>query len=218
MFYGAKTEWQQEAFKVWAVLAVVRWQFSLCTIFTILLTLWNSEQKNRLLINLLCFSSDFDETWWSCSTHGYYKFTKFHQNQMKNKKVLLIACFSAQNFKVSVESWKSYIVCQALGTYPYSHWKTPQFHISIKYIACSICHWPNANWWFAHSRKSITSFFFAEYNMTSENIKNISRLKIDRWWSFFEKKWNIDFKNLWQFKHWLTRWPFMMYIRLKMEK
>ena len=39
-----------------------------------------------------------------------YNFTKFHQNQMKNKKVLLIAHFSAQNFKVSVESGKSYIV------------------------------------------------------------------------------------------------------------
>ena len=39
-----------------------------------------------------------------------YNFTKFHQNQMKNKKVLLIAHFSVQNFKVSVESWKSYIV------------------------------------------------------------------------------------------------------------
>ena len=34
----------------------------------------------------------------------YYNFTKFHQNRMKNKKVLLIACFSVQNFKVSVES------------------------------------------------------------------------------------------------------------------
>ena len=32
-----------------------------------------------------------------------YNFTKFHQNQMKNKKVLLIARFSVQNFKVSVE-------------------------------------------------------------------------------------------------------------------
>ena len=41
---------------------------------------------------------------------GYYNFTKFHQNQTKTKKVLLIAHFSVQNFKVSVESWKSYIV------------------------------------------------------------------------------------------------------------
>ena len=41
---------------------------------------------------------------------GNYNFTKFHQNQMKNKKVLLIARFSVQNFKVSVELWKSYIV------------------------------------------------------------------------------------------------------------
>ena len=39
-----------------------------------------------------------------------YNFTKFHQNQIKNKKVLLRPCFSVQNFNVSVESWKSYIV------------------------------------------------------------------------------------------------------------
>ena len=42
-------------------------------------------------------------------THVYYNFTKFHQNQMKNKKVLLIAHFSVHNFKVSVELWKLYI-------------------------------------------------------------------------------------------------------------
>ena len=35
--------------------------------------------------------------------HVDYNFTKFHQNWMKNKKVLLIARFSVQNFKVSVE-------------------------------------------------------------------------------------------------------------------
>ena len=33
---------------------------------------------------------------------------------MKNKKVSLIAHFSVQNFKVSVESWKSNIVCSAI--------------------------------------------------------------------------------------------------------
>ena len=43
---------------------------ALCMIFMILLTLWNYEQKNMLLIKLFCFSSDFDETWWNCSTHG----------------------------------------------------------------------------------------------------------------------------------------------------
>ena len=83
----------------------------LCTIFTILLTLWNSEQKKGLLMKLFCFSSDFDETWWSCSYRCvHYNFTKFHQNWMENKKVLLIAHFSVQNFKVSVELWKLYIV------------------------------------------------------------------------------------------------------------
>ena len=47
---------------------------------------------------------------------GNYNFTKFHQNEMKNKKVLFIAHFSVQNFKVSVELWKSYIV--GSGRYP----------------------------------------------------------------------------------------------------
>ena len=32
---------------------------------------------------------------------GNYNFTKVHQNQMKNKKVLLMARFSVQNFSVS---------------------------------------------------------------------------------------------------------------------
>ena len=46
-----------------------------------------------------------------------YNFTKFHQNQMKNKKVLLMAHFSVQNFKVSVESRKSYIVLISFDYY-----------------------------------------------------------------------------------------------------
>ena len=70
---------------------------TLCTIFTILLTLWNSKQKNGLLIKLFCF----------------------HQNRMKNKKVLLIARFCVQDFKVSVESWKSSIVQH------YENWSKP---------------------------------------------------------------------------------------------
>ena len=46
----------------------------------------------------------------SIVTHVNYNFTKFYQNRISNKKVLLVARFSAQNFKVSVELWKSYIV------------------------------------------------------------------------------------------------------------
>ena len=41
---------------------------------------------------------------------GNYNFTTFYHNHMKNKKVSLIAQFSVQNFKVSVELLKSYIV------------------------------------------------------------------------------------------------------------
>ena len=50
-----------------------------------------------------------------------YNFTKFHQNWMNNKKVLLIARFSVQNFKVSIESWKSYIVYTILTMRDFNH-------------------------------------------------------------------------------------------------
>ena len=56
-------------------------QRPLCMIFTILLTLWNSEQINGLFIKLFCFSSDFDETWWSCS---YPSVLQFHQVSSKS--------------------------------------------------------------------------------------------------------------------------------------
>ena len=58
---------------------IVQWKMStLCTIFTILLTLWNLEQKNGPLIKLFCFSSDFDETCWSCS-YPWPFVLQFHQ-------------------------------------------------------------------------------------------------------------------------------------------
>ena len=81
-----------------------------CTIFTILLTLWNSEQKNGLLIKLFCFSSDCDETWWSCSYPCVLQLHQVSSKSDERPKSLLIARFFVQNFKVSVELWKSYIV------------------------------------------------------------------------------------------------------------
>ena len=84
---------------------------ALCTIFTILLTLWNYEQKNRLLIKLFFVFHRILIKLVEIVVHmDNYNFTRFHQNQMKNKKVWLIACFSVQNFKVSVKLWKSFIV------------------------------------------------------------------------------------------------------------
>ena len=59
----------------------------------------------------------FIRFWWNLVHMGDYDLTKFHQNQMKNKKVLLIACFSVQKFKVSVESWKLYIVHHCVFTW-----------------------------------------------------------------------------------------------------
>ena len=57
--------------------------YTLCTIFTILLTLWNSEQKNEPLINI----------------DVYYNFTKFHQNRMKIKKVFVYIPFFCSEFQ-----------------------------------------------------------------------------------------------------------------------
>ena len=74
------------------------------------MTLWNSEQKNGLFKKLFVFHPILMQLGETAVHMGNYNFTKFHQNQMKNKKVLLMAHFSVQNFKVSVESWKSYIV------------------------------------------------------------------------------------------------------------
>ena len=66
--------------------------------------------EKRAIIKLFCFSSDFDETWWSCSTHFVLQFHQISSKLDEKQKVLLIARFSVQNFKVSVELWKSYIV------------------------------------------------------------------------------------------------------------
>ena len=68
---------------------------ALCAIFTILLTLWNSEQKNRLLINIFVFHTILMKPGELVVHIGYYNFTKFHQNWTKNIKVLLIAHLSA---------------------------------------------------------------------------------------------------------------------------
>ena len=67
----------------WLAHSIIVYRVALCTIFTILLTLWNSEQKNGLLIKLFCFSSDFDETWWSCS---YPCVLQFHQALSKSNE------------------------------------------------------------------------------------------------------------------------------------
>ena len=51
------------------------------------------QRQKWLLINIFHFSSDFDESWWDCSTDEYYNVTNFHQNWMKNRNLLLNACF-----------------------------------------------------------------------------------------------------------------------------
>ena len=77
--------------------------------------------------------------------HVYYTFTKFRQNWMKNqKKVLLIALFSVQNFKVSVELWISYkvwpafeIISKTFETNRANFPKLQIFHI-LEHCVCSM--------------------------------------------------------------------------------
>jgi len=60
---------------------------SLCTIFMILVTLRNSEQKkqaiNKKKIVFHLILMKLDEV---VVIHVYYNFPKFHQNRMQNKK------------------------------------------------------------------------------------------------------------------------------------
>ena len=42
--------------------------------------------ENGLLIKLFCFSSDFDETWWNCSTHRVRQHHKVLLNSTKKQK------------------------------------------------------------------------------------------------------------------------------------
>ena len=87
--------------------------YALCTIFTILWTLWNSEQKNRLLIKLFCFHPILMKLGEVLVTHVYYNFSKFFLKKWMKTKIFINTHFSVQNFKVSVEFWKSYIVCKS---------------------------------------------------------------------------------------------------------
>ena len=72
---------------------------ALCTIFTIILILWNSEQKNGLLIKLFCFSSDFVETWWSCSTHCVLQFHTVSSKSDEKQKSFTNCPFFCSKFQ-----------------------------------------------------------------------------------------------------------------------
>ena len=87
--------------KVWIFSSSQMWLVSvtLCTIFTILLTLWNSEQKNGLLIKFICFSSDFDETWWSCSTFCVLQFHQVSSKSDEKQKSFINSPFFCSEFQ-----------------------------------------------------------------------------------------------------------------------
>ena len=71
----------------------------LCTIFTILLTLWNSEQKNRPLKKLFCFSSNFDETWWNCSTQLVLQLRQVSSKSDEKQKSFINSPFFCSEFQ-----------------------------------------------------------------------------------------------------------------------
>ena len=70
-------------------------------IFTILLTLWNSEQKNWLLIKHFSFLSDFDETWWSCSYPWcVVQFNEVSSKSDEKQKSLINSPFFCSEFQI----------------------------------------------------------------------------------------------------------------------
>ena len=88
---------------------------ALCTIFTILLTLWNSEQKNGLLIKLFCFSSDFNETWESCTYPCVIKFHQVSSKSNEKQKSFINSPFFCSEFQCVSRIVK--IVHSGLDTY-----------------------------------------------------------------------------------------------------
>ena len=144
-------------------------------IFMILLTLWNSEQKNGLLMKLFCFSSDFDETWWNSSTHWVLQLHQVSSKSDEKQKSFIIARFSVQNFKVSVESWNSYIVhtrtVTASGTDHHHH-----HHFSVD----------DQNW----PRKKARRYTYYNISTTFLNVNFVC--------TFFP--WLVDIEKRWNFR------------------
>ena len=88
----------------------------LCMNFMILLTLWNSEQKNRLLMRLFCSYPILMKLGKVIVTrHRYYTISPSFVKIGWKKGLHINSLFSIQNFKVSVELWKSYIVRSVLN-------------------------------------------------------------------------------------------------------
>ena len=118
-----------------------------------------------------------------------YNFTKFHQNQMKNKKVLLIARFSVQNFKVSVESWKLYIVKCGIVHFKcktYTDWEVNNpFLLCMKWIFKEKKVLQKANYITFFPQKFPSLYLFLNSWKSVRNIFENSWLKFWRIWPNF---------------------------------
>ena len=103
----------------------------------------------------------------------YYKFTKLHQNSMINKKVFLIARFSVQNFKVSVELWKSYIMHSATSSRcSYAH-LTLQLFFSNFSTLCRV--------WKFFVNKGRTKFFHSTFIKHFHSITTRQKSEVYVW-------------------------------------
>ena len=118
----------------------------LCTIFTILLTLWNSEQKNWLLIKLFCVSFDFDETWWSFSYPYVLQFHQVSSNSDEIKTRFINSPFFCSEFQSVSRIVK--IVHSGCGHQPisprYCGWRIPEIWVSgthSHYVRFSQFYW-----------------------------------------------------------------------------
>ena len=163
-------------------------------------------------------------------THVCYNFTKFHQNWMKNKKVLLIAHFSVQNFKLSVELWNSY-KCLAGTICPFYTKKFLYFFICRVLWTCSksCCNQEWTNWIFEETKirgwkftsnqnmfkipnwqifktiRYIMQYAFIFFNMYDQKVgsgpENLKKSRQKNSWNQIFFSWNCIFGNYWFFGH-----------------
>ena len=64
----------------------------------------DTSVKRAQIKTFLCLIQFCWNLVWSCSTHGYYNFTKFQQNWIKQKKVFISACLTEVS-SVKVPLW-----------------------------------------------------------------------------------------------------------------
>ena len=114
-------------------------------------------------------------------THVCYNFSKFHQNKMKNKIVLLISRISVQNFKVLVELWKSYIVIRICTAVTSTYNICTLFPYLAPYFIIWICKWNWLLFWFFLSSYLFKNIFCSDKTFSNHQKNSFKKRKSRQW-------------------------------------